>query len=148
MAKQFGYLLIWLNVVYVIIISPWSCYYISMIIESTPLYSTFTFGKYRKNVKLTNFLMENKRIIKFFLSGLVIFKIFTVGLSITAYQVICLHTFVLCDYNQVYQVLCPNTHTAKQCIKAILWYCAPVVSFDKTKGWVGSFFWRTCCWCC
>ena len=40
-----------------------------------------------------------------------IFKILTVGLSITAYECICFLTFALYDYNQV---LCPNIHTAKQ----------------------------------
>ena len=53
----------------------------------------------------------NEWIIKFFLCGLMIFKFLTVGLSITAYKGICLHTFELCDYNQV---LCTNEHTAKQ----------------------------------
>ena len=69
-----------------------------------------------------------------------IFKILTVGLSITAQDGICLYTFVLCDYNQV---LCPNLHTAKTnaLIKTILWHCALVVSFSKTKGTV-SFFYR------
>ena len=45
------------------------------------------------------------------MKGLMVFKILTVGLSIKAYEDICLHTFVLCGYNQV---LCPNVHTAKQ----------------------------------
>ena len=40
-----------------------------------------------------------------------IFKILTVGLSTTAYKDIVLHTFVLCDYNQV---LYSNVHTTKQ----------------------------------
>ena len=53
----------------------------------------------------------NKRIIKLFLYGLMIFKILTVGLSVIADKGICLHAFVLCDYNQI---LCPNVHTVKQ----------------------------------
>ena len=40
-----------------------------------------------------------------------IVKILTVGLLPTAYKDNCLHTFVLCDHNQV---LYPNVHTAKQ----------------------------------
>ena len=53
----------------------------------------------------------NKRITEFLLCKLMIFKILTVGLSVPTYEGICLHTFVLCDYNQV---LCPNVHTSKQ----------------------------------
>ena len=60
----------------------------------------------------------HKRIIKFFYCGLMIFKILTVGLPITAYDGICLHSFALCNYNQVrmfiYVNICPNVHTAKQ----------------------------------
>ena len=51
--------------------------------------------------------MNDKRIIKFFLCGLMIFKILTVGLSIAVYEGICFYTFVLCDFSQV---LCPNVH--------------------------------------
>ena len=53
----------------------------------------------------------NEQIIKFFLGELMIFKISLVGLSITTYEGICLHTVVLRDSNQV---LRPCVDTVKQ----------------------------------
>ena len=75
----------------------------------------------------------NKRIRKFFLCGLMIFKVLTVGFSITAKQGVCLHYAIIIKFYVTMYI------HQNMCIKAPLRHRTPVASFNKKKGCAAPF---------